>query len=408
MINYQNWLNYLDTQFDSMCDLLVRWANVNTGTSNLPGLARMLDLMEHEFAILDGEAHKSELQPQVVPDETGALITRELGKALMIRKRPHARMRVLLCCHMDTVYPADHAFQRCVRQSEDKVAGPGVTDAKGGILVMLKALEAFERCPFSENLGWQVLINPDEEIGSPGSRSLLDAAADENDLGLVFEPSFADGNLVGPRKGSGNFTVIVTGRPAHAGREPHLGRNAINAMAEFIVRLNSFPFLNKGTTINVGHVHGGGPVNVVPAKALVRFNVRVPEPRDQALVEEHIRATAGAISDIDGISLEIYGGFTRPPKPLDGKSVKLLQHIAACGRDMGLNLKWSPSGGACDGNNLASRGLCTVDSLGVTGGCIHSPDEFVLLRSIPERAKLAALFLMKLASGEIDWPPESE
>jgi glutamate carboxypeptidase len=389
-----------------MCALLVRWADINTGTYNLPGLARMLSLVKREFAILGGESRAVKLQPQAVPDETGALIMRELGEALVIRKRPRAKLRVFLCCHMDTVYPGDHAFQRCVRHDDQRMTGPGVTDAKGGIVVMLKALEAFERSPFADNIGWEILINPDEEIGSPGSRVLLNSAASKNHLGLVFEPSFSDGNLVSARKGSGNFTVTVTGKAAHAGREPHLGRNAINAMAQFVVRLNSFPFHHNGITINVGYVHGGGPINVVPDKAVVRFNVRVPEPSDQTMVEEHILSAANEIRGIEGISIDIHGGFTRPPKPLDAKTVKLLGHISACGRDLGLDLSWSPSGGACDGNNLAAQGLTSVDSLGVTGGNIHSPDEFILLQSLPERAKLTALLLMRIASGEIEWPRE--
>jgi glutamate carboxypeptidase len=408
MTHYQNGLDFLDAQYDSMCDLLTRWANINTGTYNLPGLDRMLGVMQSEFAILGGDSRVAELQPQEAPDETGGLITRELGKALTIHKRPKARLQVFLCCHMDTVYAADHEFQQCIRHSDHTLTGPGVADAKGGIVVMLKALEALERSPFAENVGWEILINPDEEIGSPGSRVLLDQAANKNHLGLVFEPSFSDGNLVSARKGTGNFTVSVTGKAAHAGREPHLGRNAINAMAEFVVQLNSFPFSDRGITINVGYVHGGGPINVVPDKAVVRFNVRVPEHEDQALVETHISRSVDRIRTIEGISTEIHGGFTRPPKPLDVNTALILDHLADCGRDLGLDLGWTPSGGACDGNNLAFQGLTTVDSLGATGGRIHSAEEYVLLRSLPERARLSALLLMKLASGEITWPPKSQ
>jgi glutamate carboxypeptidase len=404
MTIYDTWLTYVDAQYPRMRELLIQWTNINTGSENLPGLARMIEALSQEFAGLEGESRIVELQPRTVLDDTGAPVTRALGKAFIARKRPQARLRVFLCCHMDTVYPADHPFQTCVQKSEHVLNGPGVADAKGGVVVMLKALEAFERSPFANNLGWEILINPDEEIGSPGSRSLLDAAAVNNHLGLVFEPSYSDGALVSARKGSGNFTVKVTGKAAHAGREPHFGRNAINAVAEFVVQLNSFPFLERGITINVGYVHGGGPVNVVPDKAVAKFNVRISEPAEQALVEEHIRRAAERIGCLDGIAIDISGGFARPPKPLDTKTNQLLNHLAACGRELGLDLRWSPSGGACDGNNLAARGLVTVDSLGVTGGNIHSSEEYVLLPSLPERAKLTALLLMKLAAGEIAWP----
>ena len=161
------------------------------------------------------------------------------------------------------------------RLDDNRIQGPGVTDAKGGLLVMLKALEAFERSPWANELGWEALINPDEEIGSPGSKLLLEKAARTNDIGLVFEPSLSDGNLVGSRRGSGNFVVMVKGRAAHAGREPHIGRNAINALAEFVVQLNSLPPGALGLTLNVGYIEGGGPVNVVPDRAICKFNVRV-------------------------------------------------------------------------------------------------------------------------------------
>jgi glutamate carboxypeptidase len=267
---------------------------------------------------------------------------------------------------------------------------------------MLLALQAYERSPWAEKAGWEVLINPDEEIGSPGSAPLLIQAAKRNHLGLVYEPSFQDGNLVGARKGSGNFTVIARGKAAHAGRNPQLGRNAIDALARFIVGLASLDDAGGAITTNVGYIQGGGPVNVVPDLAECRFNVRVVTQNDQKSFEDSLRRLAEEINKIDGISLELHGGFRRPPKPLDAKTLKLLEHVAECGRDLGLSLQWRPTGGACDGNNLAAAGLTTIDSLGVTGGDIHSSEEYILLDSLAERAKLTALLLMKLAAGEIE------
>ena len=207
---------------------------------------------------------------------------------------------------------------------------------------------------------------------------------------------------MGARKGSGNFTVIARGKAAHAGRNPQLGRNAIDALARFIVGLASLDDAGGAITTNVGYIQGGGPVNVVPDRAVCRFNVRVTTADEQRAFEDGLKRLSEEINRIDGISLELQGGFTRPPKPLNAKTLKLLEQVAACGRDLGLSLKWRPTGGACDGNNLAAAGLTTIDSLGVTGGDIHSPEEYVLLDSLPERAKLTALLLMKLAAGEIE------
>ncbi len=384
-----------------MIDLLTRWADVNSGTRNLPGLQEMLIVLENEFSALGGRSERVELDPQQLEYSPDSAVQAHLGMALLIRKRPTANLRLFLCCHMDTVYPEDHPSQKSARIADNILRGPGVTDAKGGLVVMFTALEAFERCPWAEKVGWEILINPDEEIGSPGSAPLLIQAARRNHLGLVFEPSFPDGDLVGARKGSGNFTASVRGKAAHAGREPQLGRNAIDALARFIVGLRSLADSGGATTTNVGYVQGGGPLNVVPDLATCRFNVRVNTRDDQRLFEEGLSGLEEDINRIDGISIDVRGGFARPPKPLDASTIKLLQHVAECGRDLGLSLNWRPTGGACDGNNLAAAGLTTIDSLGVTGGDIHSPTEYVFVDSLTERAKLTALLLMKLAAGEI-------
>jgi glutamate carboxypeptidase len=404
MEQYNQHLDHLDSQRELVCDVLSRWSGINSFSNNSVGIDRMVQALEADFSALQGIMEIVEVQPQNSVGSSSEPLPLRPVKALRVRKRQATLPSVFLCGHMDTVFPPDHPFQHPVRESDLVLRGPGVTDAKGGLLVMLKALEAFERSPWADKLGWEVLVNSDEEVGSPGSAGLLAEAAARNDLGLVFEPSFSDGNLVAARKGSGNFTVMITGRAAHAGREPHLGRNAINAMAEFVVELNSLSRTVPGVFLNVGLIEGGGPVNVVPDRALCRFNVRVTTPEEQDSFQAHLDRTKEKIASTEGISVTVMGRFTRPPKPLDDRSLQLLSHIAGCGRDLGLSLEWRPSGGACDGNNLAALGLPVVDSMGPVGSGIHSSHEFVLLDSVMQRAKLTALFLMKLASGAIKWP----
>ena len=336
---FSPYLNYIDDQASIMEELLITWANINSFSYNAAGLDRMLSALEDAFRPFNREIQKIELgsyQP-IDSSETGEKIP--LGRALRIRKNISAKPQVFLCCHMDTVFPPSHPFQKCARLDDDRLQGPGVTDAKGGLLIMLKALEAFERSPWANELGWEALINPDEEIGSPGSKILLEKAATTNDIGLVFEPSLSDGNLVGSRRGSGNFVVMVKGRAAHAGREPHIGRNAINALAEFVVQLNSLPPGALGMTLNVGYIEGGGPVNVVPDRAICKFNVRVSNKEDQQLFEHHLESVREKINRTEGISIESRGGFSRPPKPLDDKTQRLLDHFATVGRELGLSLE---------------------------------------------------------------------
>ena len=374
--------------------LLVEWARVSSGSRNPAGLAAMLRLLERDFGALGGEALRVSPSPAAVPGE-------RLGDLLRIRKRPQAAVRVLLLGHMDTVAGADVGSE-AIERSGGLLRGPGVADAKGGLAVMLESLRVLEESPWRDGVGWEVLINADEEIGSPGSAPLLRDAAEGCRLALVFEPALPGGALVGARKGSGTFTATVRGRAAHAGREPEKGRNAIVALARFLVQLDGLNGTVEGITVNVGRVQGGGPVNIVPDWATCTFNVRVPTAEDLMVMVETLGALAHEANEADGIALELSGGFGRPPWALNDSSVRLFEHLARCGSALGTTIPWGPSGGASDANLLAAAGTALADGLGPEGGNLHTVEEFVSLDSVMKRAELVALFLMKLGSGEID------
>ena len=327
-----------------------------------------------------------------------------MGRALSVVKRPDAPIRVFLGIHMDTVYGLDQPFQTSKRLGASTLCGPGVADAKSGIVVMLIALEALERSDVADFIGWEVLINSDEELGSPGSTPLLAQCAKRNHLGFIFEPTLADGSLASQRKGSGNFAIVVRGRAAHAGREFHVGRNAITAMADIITQLDALNGWFEGLTINVAQVEGGGQMNMVPDLAICRLNVRYVDVQQETVVQSKIEEIVDEIDKRSGIGAALHGGFTAPPKPFDEPTRQLLEHVADCGRELGIDVTWRSTGGVCDGNRLAAAGLSNVDTMGVRGGDIHSPNEYLLIDSLTERAKLSALLLMKFASGQMRWP----
>jgi glutamate carboxypeptidase len=406
---YAPYLQGLAGQARAMADLAVEWVKVPSGSRDLAGLARMAAKLKGAFAALGGAAEEIELAPQASIDSNGLPCFLPLGKALRFRKRPDAPLRVFLGIHMDVVYGDMGVTETPKIRMDGKVLhASGGADAKGGLVIMLKALEAFEASPFAPRLGWEILINPDEELGSPGSAPLLREAAARNHVGLLFEPCLPDGALVGRRKGSGNFSAVVRGRAAHAGRDIHLGRNAISALAEFIVALDEFGAKNPGLSVNVGKVEGGGALNRVPDLAIGRFNLRVRDAEDMTAARDFLHRKAAEINVREGLSLELHGDFSSPPKIPDGAALELQRWIGACGQDLGLNLRWENSGGVSDGNKLAAAGLPNVDTLGAQGGHIHSPEEFLLLDSLPERARLTALILMRLASGEIPWAADKE
>ncbi|HSV15187.1 MAG TPA: M20/M25/M40 family metallo-hydrolase, partial [Tepidisphaeraceae bacterium] len=256
---YESPLRWIDQQHERMCALVAAWASINSGTHNLDGLARLSAELRREFQVLGGETRELPVQPSTSVDARGQTVQMPLAPAISIRKRSSAALRVFLGIHMDTVYGPEHPFQMVERDDEKSFRGPGVADAKGGLCVMLIALEALERSDFANRIGWEVLINSDEEIGSPGSAPLLRECATRNKLGLVYEPAFADGALVGERKGSGNFTAVIRGRAAHAGRDFHHGRNAIHAAAAMVMELDQINRRLPGVTVNVGRIDGGGP-----------------------------------------------------------------------------------------------------------------------------------------------------
>ena len=222
------------------------------------------------------------------------------------------------------------------------------------------------------------------------------------DLGMTYEPCLADGSLAGARKGSGNFTLVVHGKAAHAGRDHHLGRNAFQPLSFFITELQELNGKRDGVTFNTGKVEGGGPVNIVPDLAIARFNVRMPEKEDMAWIEQALTRLVSRINEREGFQASLHGGFTRPPKPMAPKNARLFSWLKEAGQALGLEIRWQDTGGVCEGNNLWAVGCPNIDTLGVRGGRIHSPEEYALLSSFVERSQLSALMLMKLASGEFD------
>lgn len=394
-------LEWIATQQQHMVFLTQRWSAINSGSYHPEGIRRFRKELEDHFRWLDGEMELVPLEPLRQIDSQGAEITVEIAEALTIRKRPDAPIQVLLVGHMDTVYGKDHPFQQPVFQSETVMNGPGVADLKGGLVVMLKALEALERFPGHERLGWQVVLNPDEEIGSQSSDPLLKQSAQGKHLGLVFEPALADGSLAGARKGSGNFSIVVNGKAAHAGRNPEEGRNAIVACAEITSKIFALNGQRAGVTVNPGKVEGGGALNTVPDLAILRFNVRTHQPDDEAWVMQNLASILEPFTDRNGFSVRLHGGFTRQPKPMAPANQALFDMVLACGADLGLSIGVKPSGGCCDGNNLWRHGLPNVDTLGVRGAHIHSDQEIVYLESLTERAQLCALLLMRLAEGTL-------
>jgi glutamate carboxypeptidase len=382
-----------------MLDQVQSWAAVNSGSRNLEGLAVMAGIYADAFAALPGELSLRDPAPVDAMEADGSLKPLQHGRNLHLSVRQKAPVQLLFTGHMDTVYGINHPFQTLTWREDGVLNGPGVADMKGGIAVMLAALKAVEASPEAQHFGYEVVINSDEEVGSPGSAALLRQAAQGKKAALTYEPAaLPDGTLAGARPGSGNFSIFIQGRSAHAGRNPEEGRNAIVAAADLALRLGKA----KGPrlSVNPARIEGGGPNNVVPERAVLRVNMRPFTPEDEQRAKAALDAAVAMVAAEHEVEIHVHGGFGRPPKPLDAQAEKLFALVKSCGADLGQNIEWRATGGVCDGNNIAACGVPVVDTMGVRGGAIHSSEEYLIVDSLVERAQLSAVTILRLASGE--------
>jgi glutamate carboxypeptidase len=302
-----------------------------------------------------------------------------------------SRGQVLVLGHYDTVYASGTLRTMPFRVQGGKAYGPGVFDMKGGIVQALSAFRALLRlrAPLRKRIAF--LWTSDEEIGSGSSRALLEAEARRSDAVLVLEPAFgARGLLKTSRKGVGEMELIVHGRASHAGLAPQDGVNAIHELAAQISRVEQWNDLQRGISVNADILEGGSRTNVIADRARAVFDLRALRVADMREVEKRFRALRPVHR---GARLELRGGFDRPP--LDrAMSAELFAKAQACAAELGTSLAECCAGGGSDGNFTAALGVPTLDGLGAVGDGAHSPDEYVVVGKMAERAALLAAMLV--------------
>ncbi len=384
---------------DTMLREVQDWAAINTGTANIAGLDQMAGVLANAFSVLPGEVELVDPAPVTAISAEGREFDKPHGRHMVLRVRPEAERRFVLTGHMDTVFPADHSFQEVRWLDDDTINGPGTADMKGGLNVILHALKLFETTEGAARVGYDVMINSDEETGSLASRGLIEELARGKYAALTYEPSaLPDGTLAHARGGTGNYSITITGRSAHAGRNPHEGRNAIVAASDLVLRIKALEA--DDITVNPAKIEGGSANNVVPDLAVLRFNIRPKSTEAMNRFDGELGVILRTIEADHEVGVHRHGGVTRPPKPVDAKAQALFDLVKECGAQLGQQIGWQPSGGVCDGNNIAATGVPVVDTMGVRGGAIHSPDEYMIVPSLRERAALSALVLAKLSTGD--------
>ncbi len=390
--------SYLADRLPLQIETLQRWCQQNSGSEHLAGLRAMADLLEQDFAIVEAPCQRIALSPIDGIDDEGQVTQLETADLLCWNHCPEATRRVLLMIHYDTVYsPEESVPVRLDASGCSRLIGPGTADAKGGLLVMREALSTLRRFELDEGIGWSAWANPDEEIGSPATHPLIAQHARSFDFGLLFEPTLPDGALVAARKGSGNFTVVVHGRSAHAGRDLAAGRNALIHLARILLAIDGLNSQASSTTVNVARFRSGGPFNRVPDLAVGRFNVRAVDRESVEEILEKIQNLMNSFQS-DGFRVEWSGAFSSPPKPVDANADALQRRVAQAASTVGRTIQWRDTGGACDGSKWAAAGLANIDTLGPTGDFLHSPKEWVDTQSIVTASQILVSLLAQYAA----------
>ncbi len=380
-MDLQEVMQYLEQNQQQMLDLTIKLAEINSGTFNVAGIDAVAKVMQQEMASLDCEHVSMPVAAHQQINQFGESVEYPLGHVHRFWKRAQAPLQILIMGHLDTVYSPEHKFQLTKRIGGDILHGPGVADMKGGLVILLWALRAFEQLPQATNIA-----------------EIIKFRANHFKLGFVFEPAMDEkGTLASARKASGTFTFVMRGKEAHAGRNFHDGRNAICKMAEVIAKLNALNGLREEVTINVGFIHGGEAVNVVPGCCVCKVNARIPRSEDADWLQEQFNKIVHEFNKAPDYNLELHGRFYSQPKLMDAANTKLYSIVQEVGGRVGQQITWQPSGGTSDGNHLSEYGLPNVDTLGVRGGKIHSTQEFLIVPSLLERAKLFTNILFYLS-----------
>lgn len=369
-------VQYLQNQSVSMQNLLTELVVIESPTTDKQGV----DAVGTAIA-----RHLSELGADVTryPQEgTGDHILSEWNSG--------SGDAICLLLHMDTVHPIGSLAARPIRVEDDKFYGPGCCDMKASHVIAIYAMEALQELPGGVQREVRMLFTSDEETGSHTSRALIEEVCHNAALVMVMEPALPDGRLKSSRKGVGEFVVTAHGRSAHAGGAHRGGINAIEELAHQVLCLQAMTDYERGITLSVGDIRGGGVVNVVPDTAVLQVDARVKMRDDADFITDSIFNLAPVLP---GASLTVSGSFNRPPMECDAMRLALISQIQDISAPMGIAIDHGASGGGSDASFTAELGIPTMDGFGAVGDGLHATDEHVILASLPERAALTAAII---------------
>jgi glutamate carboxypeptidase len=359
---------------DAMIEGIGRWVRSESPTRDIQAVNRMIDVVQSDASDLP-------IAVERISGRDG------LGDMLVLRNRLAGDgPGILILSHVDTVHPMGTISGPLpFRRDGDRLYGPGLYDMKGGAYLALEAFRQIARNG-SARLPITFLFTPDEEIGSPTSRSVIESEARHARYALVTEPACEGGKVITARKGVGRFEVRATGVPSHAGTSHQDGRSAIKEIARQVLAIEALTDYDRGVTTSVGTISGGTAPNVVPQHCHISVSLRIPDPAAGEELEKRILGLKPFDPDV---KLTVTGGLNRPPLKKSAASNALYHHAQAIARNIGFVLQEAGlRGGGSDGNFTAALGVPTLDGLGIDGDGAHTEWEHGLISSIEPRTML--------------------
>lgn len=375
-------INAADIDVDRLLKELAVWVGMETPSGDATAINRLADRL--------GElGRKAGFVIERTPSALG------FGDIVAIRTpRPEGdnSKSVLILAHIDTVHAAGSINDKLpLRKEGDRFFGPGIYDMKAGVLMALEAMQLVAKK--GHNLPIDLLVVPDEEIGSKSSRPMIEEFASNAAFALVVEPARDGGKIVTARKGVGMFDIVVRGRASHAGVRPLDGRSAIREAARLVLELEALNDPIRGITVTTGTIHGGTGRNTIPAECRLQLDLRLPDEETAAEVMDKVRRIVPANPDI---TFEITGGLNRPPFAQSDEGRRLFDRAAKIAGELGIVLEGMATGGGSDGNFTAAHGVPTLDGLGADGAGAHTFEEHILISSLAPRTALLANLIWSL------------
>jgi glutamate carboxypeptidase len=373
--------SFLDQHLEEMLQFIEKLVSIDSGSYCKEGIDKIGKLLEMSY---------KQLGFNVIVDEQ-----EEFGNHLIIEHKDAIDPNIIILAHMDTVFPEGTAMERPFRIEGNRAYGPGVIDMKASHASVLYAIKALIYQGFEGHKNVRIVLNSDEEIGSPTSREIIEREAKGRKYALVMEPARKDGSLVSARRGKGNYTLIVEGKAAHSGIEPEKGRSAIEELAHKIIQLHELSDHENGISVNVGLIEGGSSANTVSDHAEAQIDVRIKEIDQVVFLEERLEKICSS-SDVAGTKISLEGEMNRPPMEKNKKTRALLRIIQDVGDEIGVEIEDTATGGGSDASFTSSLDVATIDGLGPVGGNAHSDKEYLEIPSLVERTFLLATLIERL------------